>query len=293
MVEHETQLSIELLDENNIEFAVRMSSDAGWNQTRNDWNRVIDYEPHGCFLARWDGQPAGTVTTSSYGVARARRERVSAARAVTVPGSVGWIGMMLVQQDFRRKGIASALMQQALHYLQRTGVECTKLDATPVGEKVYARLGFQSEWSFHRWARNADAVNVPVKPSFQQHECRDLDFQAFGADRNELLRRLGRESVVVTRADGFGMLRSGRIAGYLGPIIAADPHTAEGIVQELLSQTSGPVFWDVPSSNLSAVQLAMTCGFDAVRDLKRMWHGTRAATPNMNLQYALMDPGKG
>ena len=127
------RIQVRSLTVTDLSFAEELSQLAGWNQTHQDWRRLLDYEPDGCFLADLEGRPAGTVTTTSYGT------------------TLGWIGMMLVHPESRRQGVATALMQQSLNYLREKGVACIKLDATPAGQPVYERLGFTAEWEFCRW----------------------------------------------------------------------------------------------------------------------------------------------
>ena len=68
---------------------------------------------------------------------------------------------------------------------------------------------------------------------------------------------------------------------------------AREIVSDLLGRSAGRVFWDIPQPNASAVALAESLGFKPVRDLTRMWSGSERIEPNLNLQYALSDPGTG
>jgi len=101
---------------------------AGWNQKPRDWQRLLAFEPRGCFVALRNGAVVGTVTTTVYGTALA------------------WIGMMLVHPEHRRTGIATRLMNRALEYLNHRKVSGVKLDATPAGQPVYEKLGFVPEW---------------------------------------------------------------------------------------------------------------------------------------------------
>src|SRR6266496_3261092 len=78
---------------------------AGWNQTLEDWRRLLGLEPRGCFVAVQEGRVVGTVTTTTYGRALA------------------WIGMMLVHPEHQRRGIGTGLMRRALDYLQSQGVK--------------------------------------------------------------------------------------------------------------------------------------------------------------------------
>jgi hypothetical protein len=59
--------------------------------------------------------------------------------------------MVLVSPDHRRQGIASSLVEEAIELLgARTSV---RLDATPAGELVYRRLGFEPEYALTRMER--------------------------------------------------------------------------------------------------------------------------------------------
>jgi hypothetical protein len=225
-----------------------------------------------------DGRLVGTITTTRYGT------------------ELAWIGMMLIQEAFRRRGIATELMQTALGYLRDQRVECIKLDATPAGQGVYQRLGFQYEWSFHRWARESASGHssgpIDVFNSLSTSHI-ELDRAAFGADRSDWLERIGQSSWVCQRPGGFGMLRRGHLASYLGPLVAQNLEVARDIAKELLDRSAAKTFWDVPGLNQDAADLAEGLGFKPVRDLTRMWTGSKLITPALDLQFALSDPGTG
>ena len=274
--------AIRLLKESDLPEADGLRAAAGWNQLTSDWQRILRYESQGCFVAESQGQIVGTVTTTPYDY------------------TLAWIGMMLVHPDFRRQGIASALMRQALKFLQHQNVSCIKLDATPAGRPVYERLGFQSEWVFHRWHRffNAGTANkTDLRPvSFSDDvsdDLRTLDTQAFGADRMRWLQLLSADSTIIACSDAFGMLRAGQMASYLGPVTAASSTSAADVIDRLLMHRSGDVFWDIPAPNEPATRIARSLGFRPVRDLTRMWLGTRTVTPEYQWQFALTDPGTG
>lgn len=261
-----------------IAAALDLCREAGWNQTYEDWHRLLSYEPNGCFAATLGDQLVGTVTTTRYG-----RE-------------LAWIGMMLVHPQYRRQGIATALMRQSIDYLFELRVPCIKLDATPGGEQVYGKLGFVREWTFHRWTleRNTSSSQFEVtETTMLEDQLLQLDRTAFGADRSEFLELLRRDSLVRSTANGFGMLRRGFLASYLGPISAVNSAAAAAIVADLCNQSCGSVFWDIPSPNSGAVQLARSLGFSPIRSLTRMRLGEDVVTPNVDMQFALSDPGTG
>lgn len=296
---------IRVISDADISQADALRSAAGWNQTPEDWLRLIRYEPDGCFGALSGERIVGTVTTTRYG------------------NELAWIGMMLVDPDFRGRGIARGLMQSAIEYLKSRTVRCIMLDATPAGEPVYRKLGFVPEWQYSRWQTRftdnpvvsasanqelpeADTPLVSLE-SVLPDDCLRLDRQAFGADRSDWLQRLRRSSVMALRTDansacGFGMLRRGTNAAYLGPVTASSGAVAAAILRQLVSgavqkcadQSSATViFWDVPEPCSDAVRFAELMGFQRLRPLTRMRYAEPCIRPRLPLQFAIADPAAG
>jgi GNAT superfamily N-acetyltransferase len=131
-------VEIELLSESHLPGALRLTEQSQWNQTGRDWRRLLQLRPRGCFGASLGGRLVGTVTTVTYGT------------------DLAWIGMMLVDPDFRRGGLGTRLMQTALEHLERIGVNSIKLDATPAGRPLYESMGFRPEGLIERWEVLAD-----------------------------------------------------------------------------------------------------------------------------------------
>ncbi len=59
--------------------------------------------------------------------------------------------MVLVDPEYRRRGIATRLLGAAIDYLKNAGVPSIKLDATPAGQPLYEILGFAGEVMIERW----------------------------------------------------------------------------------------------------------------------------------------------
>src|SRR5215468_10104666 len=104
-------LRIRTMTDNDLSLAMSLKDQAGWNQTEADWQRFLAMEPAGCFVAEWDGRPVGTTVTC-------------------ILGSVAWVAMVLVDPEFRGKGIGKALMTHALDFLESQSVPSIRLDAT-------------------------------------------------------------------------------------------------------------------------------------------------------------------
>lgn len=265
-----------------LPFAHDLSRDAGWNQTRADWERFLRLGDGGCFLAEDEGQPAGTVTTISYG------------------SDLAWIGMVLVHPDFQRRGIGTALLKGAIHHLrERRGISCVRLDATPAGEPLYEGLGFMAEWGLRRWRREGGSESHLPAPATTVlfPDSLALDRRVFGADRANLLHSLAAASIAgVTLPDGsFGFLREGQRALYLGPVTAATPDSGLTVARALVTAAPGhrEIFWDLPAQNTMASDLALSLGFQPVRDLTRMWLGDRALACDPARIFGLAEPALG
>ncbi|MDV6029898.1 MAG: GNAT family N-acetyltransferase [Phycisphaera sp. RhM] len=281
MAQASCHLRIRLLHPNDIPFVEHLRTLAGWNQTRSDLQCLMDYEPTGCFLAEWDGVPVGTATTTCYG------------------RDIAWIGMILVLPEFRRRGIGTELMRKCLDYLSRKQIRCIKLDASRDGRPVYERLGFQAEYEIHRWERDGDgSFAAPMTGNKALLLDLNIDRRVFGADRYQLLAGFAiRSRIVVRNHDcdtlaGYGMIRSGDRAAYIGPVVARDSETGTSIAEELFKQETARLFWDIPLVCPDAVGLAESSGFRSVRSLTRMWLG-ELIVGQPQLQFGICDLATG
>jgi GNAT superfamily N-acetyltransferase len=280
---------LRVLRPKDLPFADSLRAIAGWNQTLGDWRRFLQMEPEGCLLAEWNGSAAGTATTLRYAT------------------DVGWIGMVLVHPEHRRRGIGRALLNHCIAWLRERGVRCVKLDATPAGKQVYDGLGFKSEWTLARWEHAGLHVALPtdvrLRP-WQESDLRliaSLDAAAFGVSREKLVEALASQSRVAFvweaapgRLAGYGFIRPGSRANYLGPIVAASDEVGVQLVQALLAHMTGEkVIWDIPDINTAAVEWASQHGCIQQRMLTRMYLGQNTAPGNPRQQFALAGPEVG
>ncbi len=272
-----------------LPFADSLRALAGWNQTLHDWRRFLEMSPEGCVLAEWNGSAAGTATTLCYGP------------------ELAWIGMVLVHPEMRRRGIGRALLNHCIALLRGHGVRCIKLDATPAGRQVYDALGFQSEWTLARWQHPGPRVTLPAHARLRPWQAADfplvasLDATAFGVSREKLVTALAAQSRGVFLPEaapgsmaGYGFIRPGSRASYLGPVVASSDEAGIQIVQALLAHTTGePVFWDIPDANTAAVAWARQHGFIQQRTLTRMYLGENTTPGDPRQQFALAGPEVG
>jgi GNAT superfamily N-acetyltransferase len=263
------QLEIRSLFESDIPAAMRLKEAAGWNQTEDDWRRLLMLEPNGCFGAMKDGRLVGTTTTTTYG------------------DELAWIGMVLVDPEYRRQGIAAKLMSVALDYLSgRVGT--VKLDATALGQPVYEKFGFQVESLIERWSgmRRLHGAEQVDFGGDSLSELLALDQIAFNADRSRLIGALintASVSPVLMRdaeglLSGYALARSGARADYVGPVVAKDPQQVGTLLDRVLSRLlDRRVYIDFNKECSAGTSMLSDRGFVKERDLIRMRSGRLTA----------------
>ena len=259
---------------------MRLKDAAGWNQTEADWRRLLSLEPNGCFAAVQDGHLVGTTTTIIY-------------------GELAWIGMVLVDPERRRQGIAADLMNVALDYLSGK-VETIKLDATALGQPVYETFGFEVESRVERWSGTANSAGREVSnQAALDHEARrellNLDRLAFNADRSALLESLIDEAyvppVLLRNANGalsgYALTRKGTRKTYIGPVVARGAKVIETLLDRTLNQLQGrEVYIDFNRECMVDRNLLSERGFSKERDLMRMVKGPSQKTSSLIVAIA-------
>ncbi|MCF6311932.1 MAG: GNAT family N-acetyltransferase [Verrucomicrobiales bacterium] len=272
-------IRLRTLSEGDLDFANQLREIAGWNQTLADWRRFISLAPDGCFIVEWNGQPAGTATTTSYGQ------------------DLAWIGMVLVHPDFRRRGLGQALLEHCIHHLREVKkIRCVKLDATPDGQPLYEKLGFTAEWSLQRWVGTGGGQTSTAPHDSLNATSAKLDQEIFAADRSDLLHSLARDGLACRVLDdgSYGLMRPGMNATYLGSSVATCAKSGTTIARELIDcAPPSPLFWDLPDANQAAIELAKSLDFEAKRDLLRMYLGDHNDAGAPARMFGLAEPGLG
>jgi ribosomal protein S18 acetylase RimI-like enzyme len=249
-----TRGNLRLLGTDDLASAIELPRLAGWNQTIEDWQTLLQLDPQACFCIELDDRIVATTTMLCYG----RR--------------LAWIGMVLTRPEYRRRGFAHRLMDAALERAADLKIESVKLDATPEGQPLYQKLGFQTEQIVERWFRAGlqDCAPERIEPSRDAYSL-ELDLEAFGADRAMLLCQLERRNPPVTNAGAHCFSRDGIRARYLGPCVAHDQKAARLVIEQCL-QGSPESDWycDLLSTNKNALELATELEFVPRRRLERM-----------------------
>jgi GNAT superfamily N-acetyltransferase len=269
-------INIRKMELSDIGFGLQLCRLSKWNQLEADWIHLFDVSPEGMFIAEYEGQKCATASAVNYGT------------------KLGWIGMILVHPDFRRKGIASALMNKCIEHLQALKVESIKLDATDQGRPVYAKLGFIDEQIICRYVVEKPAggnLKIQITPDWSQIKMTDVN--VFGDDRMALLKTLNNDgfaSQVFSRPGnvfGYGFARCGFDASFIGPLVASSKETAKKVFEDLFRQLpAGHIYMDILPQNGQAKELADSIGFKMTRELMRMYLGSPGNSGKTEMIYS-------
>jgi GNAT superfamily N-acetyltransferase len=280
--------TIRLIEASDLERLIQLSRQVGFNQTGADWERLLYWDPQGCFAAVHDNRIVATTTTTSYS------------------HQLAWVGMVIVDESFRRLGIGSRLVEHALRHLESVGVRRIALDATAQGKQVYDHNGFRDQYEVHRMQGVATPVSNPEIVSARRMTAADLpevtvmDAATLGVARPELLDQLFRANPAgcsVVEEDGtliaWSFRRAGALRWHIGPIVARDQAAADVAFQAAVAAIPGePIEIDVIEGPQHA-HLADRFQLSTARSFTRMVFGDDLPPAAQSHCYATVAPELG
>lgn len=265
---------------------LRLSDQAGWNQTADDWEYLL-----------------GNGVGLSF---RDRSGRIVATTVVVRSEQAQWISMVLVDVAFRGRGLATRLLAEAL---RRFPEPCrVGLDATSLGIPLYRKFGFVPSRRFFRYRRegsgSSTAGDAPFSPrrvgpdSTRTDPVIAWDRSVTGlGERPSLFRYLdskgGRLELQTSSGRGVAWLRPGRRSTHLGPILGRGSDLAKGLVREAIRVTDGPLLADFSGEDDSFLRWVEAEGFVFEREFSRMWRPFPERTDECGRLWATAGPEHG
>ncbi|MBN8942256.1 MAG: hypothetical protein J0H01_22310 [Rhizobiales bacterium] len=275
-------ITIDRLDVTALAAAGRLSEQAGWNQSAEDWR--IFFNQGAVFGVPGESGPVAT-------------------GAILAFGGFGWISMVLVSAAERGRSLGTAVLRRCMAEL--ASLNCLPvLDATPQGERIYGPLGFLPQFPLWRWRGVGQPADDPrdanlIRPAMPD----DLgtivaaDAKAFGAPRRRLLsglmQRAPAQALVLRDGTGFVLARPGRLALQIGPLVAPDEATALKLLKAALSRAQGPVVLDVPATWDGIAAHLTASGFLRERPYLRMALGRSQPFGEPGQIFAIAGPELG
>ena len=231
-----------------LDDGLALSTAAGWNQTSEDWRRVLTLPSVEAWGIELEGRIVSTTTAIRYG------------------NALAWIGMVLTAESHRGQGLASTLMSAALDSVSNCAL--VKLDATAQGAPLYRRFGFHDEGAVVRWVgRPREAFSAALSGSPGP--------DAFAADRSFLLASLGEPVCLEDGSFAYG--REGRTLPFFGPCVGSQESG-----EQLLSWFAGCMDGDFVLDRRGPAP----AGFRPTRELMRMYRGKPRVTSEREFAFA-------
>jgi GNAT superfamily N-acetyltransferase len=259
---------IRTLTVDDIPFGLRLTAQNGWNQLEADWRRQLELQPDGGFVAERDGTPVGTACGCIF-------------------DDVGWVNLVLVDKPHRGLGIGTLLMAHVIEFLERRGVASIRLDATPLGQPVYEKLGFAGDFTLTRYEGTLSSpaqASLGVEPMTQDDlpaACQ-MDAAISHTRRDRLLRSLfeaaphaARKCVRNGELKGYCLARPGARAWQLGPLQGSEDAGRALVLDAALRFAGQRIYIDVPDDHGAAIALVQSLGLTPQRSFLRMTLGRR------------------
>lgn len=269
------QLTIRPLKRRELFQVVDWARDEGWNPGINDADIFWQTDPDGYLGAELNGQIVAAGSVVSYG------------------GEFGFMGLFIVQADFRGKGIGTRLWfhrREALASRLKPGA-LIGMDGVFDMQSWYERGGFVFSHRNLRMqgiGRKSDSAQDCVRlDEVAFGEVEGYDQRHFGFNRREFLRLW----IKPQSGCALGVVRDGCLAGYgvvrecvdgfkIGPLFADNAAVAAQLFAALSDHAAGsPLVLDVPEGNADGLALAHRNGMKEVFGCARMHYGSGQALP--------------
>jgi GNAT superfamily N-acetyltransferase len=268
--------TVQVMSRAQLDLAVDWAAAEGWNPGLSDAGIFHAADPQGFLIGLQDGEPAACISVVRYG------------------HRYGFLGFYIAAPAWRGKGVGWAVWQAGLQHL---GERVVGLDGVLAQQGNYRKSGFALAH------RNIRYGGMPAfgKPLPDLVDVRHIAFDRliacdrrfFPAPRDAFLSAWltspGHRALAAVEGGAvaaLGVIRPCRKGHKIGPLYAATPMQAAGLLAGLCEGIAGPVWLDVPDTNPAAVKLAEDCGLKPDFETARMYKGI-APTIDMACLYGI------
>lgn len=260
-------LKIRKMSPEDIGFAIKLTDTQDWGLVEDDFKFAMKLEPEGCFILTENSKHIGLVTNVSF-------------------DEIGWLGNLIVDESYRRKGAGAKLVKHSIAYFKSRGAETVGIYAYQDVIEFYRRIGF---------IKNAEFAVLKGKPkcpppTAEQEKVRKqnlreitgFDHVYFGASRERLLKLI----LFHPNSLGYVHKENGRIIGYgsesvygdsaeIGPLVCLQNRhdVAIDLLKAMLSRLEDfEASICVPAEEARVAKFLMSCGFMESLRVARMFY---------------------
>jgi len=249
-------------------FAIHLTNTMNWTLTEDDFEFMIELEPDGCFVLLDGSERIGLATTISF-------------------GKVGWLGNVIVSENYRGRGVGSLLVKHSLKYLKNKKVETVGLYAYIDKIPFYRKHGFEynSDIIYLKGKGSSSPVRSHLRKAEKDdiREIIDLDSFYFGTSRKKLLEPLllnsansCHVSIINGHVSGFAVTKVYEGMAEVGPLIC--PHGCDDIAIDLLKTAINglkdcEIYMGIPEKESVIIDTLMRSRFSKAFHLAKMFFG--------------------
>jgi GNAT superfamily N-acetyltransferase len=251
----------------------------GWNHTLEQTRQNITWGGGGSFCLAFD------------------KHIVTTAIALKYSQRLAWVGLVVSDPEYQRRGFARRLMNHVMQYL--SDVESVMLDASVAGFPLYDSMDFQSLYKINVYAGTPQrfSPSAAIRPMTSEDlpTVIDMDCTIMGLPRPRVLNWLFEAGNAYVATD------SGKITGYtftrtqadalrLVAWNAQDTATAEALFQfgsTLAVEGNFSLHVSIPEPNVAAREIAERYNLIPDRYVTRMVYG-KQPPGRMGEQYGII-----
>lgn len=257
-----TEITIEQMTIEDMDFAIKMADAEGWNPGLNDAQSFFSADPKGFFIAKRADKSLGCISAVKYSE------------------EFGFIGFYVVIPEERGTNVGVLLAKRAGLHLKACNIG---LDGVINRVENYSKLGFR--YAYKNFRFEAQASCYPLEEhlirldSVDFNDILEYDRQCFPAQRTEFLKNwlsmTNMKSLAYVfdgKVMGYGGIRKCKYGWKVGPLFANSVGIANKIYQGLTNFSAGEsVFFDVPEINKDAFKIVELYKMREVFSTARMY----------------------
>ena len=250
------------------------------------WDHALEQSLH---YILWSGQGSFCLDLDN--------QIVATALALKYSDGLAWIGSVVSDPTYQRRGFARRLMNHVMTYLQ--GIDSIMLDASTLGFPLYDSMGFQSLYKINVYSGVPQHFERP--PSIRPMTADDLstviamDCDVVGAARPQVFQWLFEtgKGYVTTEADaitGYTFTKTHADALRLAAWNARDAAAAEALLQicsNAAAENGYKLHISIPEPNTHACDMASRHNLTIDRYVTRMVFG-KPPPGHMSDQYGII-----
>ncbi len=251
-----------------------MSDAVKWNNSPAECALLTNADNMKGFFLECDGEIAGSIGVVTY-----------------EPQSMAFINLVIVKEEFRRRGFATLLVEHALKMTEN--YKTKKLHATPDGSKVYAKLGFKPCRGISFFAAEnpqfaiCTDIGVHAMTAEELPQAVKRDAEAFYWSRHNLLnfnyKEFGQYALCADNGRGHIFGRRWKKYRQMAAMISDDLPTAMALTAAAVdidrSQAQSIICYD---QQTEFIEFLKSGGFVQVREMLDMELGESTPVPPMN-----------